>query len=337
MDNPKDNMIEDLASRDFIVFAGAGMSLGQGVRKWRELLETLNGLVKLKGVDIGKVDPLHFPEIAQMIYNELEGDGRIADYYEKIQECMKSTQSSWDSKHQNIIKASSSIVTTNFDGVFEKAIKYIIANKPRWMPSGQELSYQTLKDLDVKKTTDPYSVTYLHGRYDEKELILKTCDYFKFYRARNGGEESNLEKTLKSIFCRRVGIVFVGFSFEDHFVLDTFEQGFQELKREVGIEKESKGVCLDDIRHYALLEDPLTGGIEQEKWLIENRRDITPESEDWADKIKVDKRAKLEGRLREINIGVIRYEHNNHTKVESYFEGIYNKKLGVQDFSGSEM
>ena len=122
MSSPADNMIADLTERKFIVFAGAGMSMSQGVRKWRELLEELNGLVELKGVDIGNIDSLHFPEIAQMIYNRLESDGRIAEYYETIQECMKPTQCSWDSKHYKIIRASSSVVTTNIDGVFEKAM-----------------------------------------------------------------------------------------------------------------------------------------------------------------------------------------------------------------------
>ena len=332
MCNPMNNMIADLAKRKFIVFAGAGMSTGQGISKWRELLETLNGLVKLKGVDVGSIDSLHFPEIAQMIYDRLESDGRIAEYYETIQECMKSTQSSWDSKHSKIIRASSSVVTTNIDGVFEKAMTDRLADQKSVL-SGQEFSYQTLNDLDIEKTTNSYSVTYLHGRYDEKEMILKTCDYFKFYRVRNGGEASDLEKILKGVFCRREGILFVGFSFEDRFVLDTFEQAFQTLKREVGNEKGRKEICPDDIKHYALLEDPLIRGREREKWLIENRQNITTESEDWPDKIEVEKREKLEGRLREINIEVIRYEHGEHTMIEPYFEGIYNKKRGMQDFS----
>ena len=193
MCNPKDNMIDDLAKRDFIVFAGAGASMVTGIKKWRELLGVLNRLVALKGVNIEEIDPLHFPEIAQMIYDRLENDGRIAKYYEAIQECMKPTQCSWVAAHQKIIRASSSIVTTNIDSVFEKAISDAIENQPRWVPSGQRLSYQTLENLDVEKTMDPYSVTYLHGRCDKKEMILKTCDYFKYYRVRNGGAISGLE------------------------------------------------------------------------------------------------------------------------------------------------
>lgn len=332
MCNPKNNMVADLAERDFIVFAGAGMSMSQGIMKWRELLETLNGLVKLKGVDVGNIDSLHFPEIAQMIYNRLEGDGRVAEYYEAIQKSMEPTQCSWDSKHQKIIRASSSVVTTNIDGVFEKAITDILADKPQWVPSGQELSYQTLSNLDIEKTANPYHITYLHGRYDEKEIILKTCDYFKFYRVRNGGEVSDLENILKRVFCKREGIVFVGFSFGDRFILETFEQGFQELKEKIENEKGRKEVYPEEIKHYALLEDPLTGGQEREKWLIENRTNISQESEDWPDKIEVEKREKLEGRLREINIEVIRYEYGKHIEIEPYFEQIYNRKRVVQEF-----
>lgn len=104
------------------------------------------------------------------------------------------------------------------------------------------------------------------------------------------------------------------------------------MKEKIENEKGRKGVCPEEIRHYALLEDPLTGGREREKWLIENRTNISPESEDWPDKIEVEKREKLEGRLREINIEVIRYEYGKHIEIEPYFEQIYNKKRVVQDF-----
>lgn len=332
MSNHADNMIADLAKRDFIVFAGSGMSSGTGILKWRELLEALNGLVKLGGVDVGKIDPLHFPEIAQMIYDRLDSDGRIAEYSEKIQECMKPTQCSWDSKHKKIIQASSSIVTTNIDGVFEKAITDTLKDRPQWVPRGQVFSYQTLNNLDIRKVANSYHITYLHGRYNEKEIILKTCDYFKFYRVRNGGIASNLEKMLMDVFSRREGIVFVGFSFEDRFMLEVFEQGFQKLKEEVESAKEWKGIYPEEIRHYALLEDPLKGGREREEYLMGNSLNILPDSEDWPGKIEVEKRRKLEGRLREINIEVIRYGHDNHIEIESYFEEIYNRKRGIQDF-----
>ncbi len=334
MSSPADNMIADLAEREFIVFAGAGMSKVTGVRGWRELLEALNGLVVLRGVDIAKIDPLHFPEIAQMIYDRLERDGRIGEYYETIQECMKPTQNSWDSKHQKIIRESSSVVTTNIDGVFEKAITDILTDRPQWVPRKQEFSYQTLSNLNIRKVANPYHITYLHGRYDEKEIILKTCDYFKFYQGHDGGKASNLEKVLKGVFCRREGIVFVGFSFGDRFVLEAFEQGFRELKEEIKNEKERKEVCPEDIRHYVLIEDPLEEGWEREKWLIDNREKIDQDSKDWQDVFEVEKQRKLEGRLREINIEVIRYGHGNHIEIEQYFEGIHNKKRGIQDFRG---
>jgi len=331
-------MIVDLAKRDFIVFAGAGMSRVTGVRGWRELLEALNGLVVLEGINIAKIDPLHFPEIAQMIYNRLEKDGLVAKYHDTIQECMKPTQSSWDRKHAKIIRACSSIVTTNIDGVFEQAMKDILTeDKPQWLPKGQGFSYQTLNNLDITKINSPYHISYLHGRYDESEIILKTCDYFRFYRVHNGDRPSNLEIVLKEVFCRREGIVFVGFSFGDRFVLETFEQGFQELKDKMENNKERREVYPKDIRHYALLEDPLEEGQEREKYLIEDSKNIDPKSEEWQDKLEVEKRIRLEERLREINIEVIRYGHGNHIEIESYFNDIYNKKRGIQDFLGNEM
>ena len=332
MSTPADNAISDLAQRDFIVFAGAGMSSGTGIQQWRELLEALNGLVTLDGVRVGEIDPLHFPEIAQMIYDKLDSNGRIAEYNEAIQECMKPTQCSWDSKHKKIIQASSSIVTTNIDGVFEKAIKDILEDRPQWIPKGQVHSCQRLNNLDIKKVANPFHITYLHGRYDDKEIILKTYDYFKFYRIRNGGEASNLEKMLMGIFCSRDAIVFVGFSFEDRFVLEVFEHDFQKLKEEVENAKIWKGIHPNEIRHYALLGDPLAEGIERETWLIDNADNICNGSKDYQDALEVEKRRKLEGRLREINIEVIRYGHDNHIDIESFFENLHTRKRGIQDF-----
>jgi hypothetical protein len=109
------------------------------------------------------------------------------------------------------------------------------------------------------------------------------------------------------------------------------------LKKEVEIAKGWKGVYPEEIRHYALLEDPMQGGMEREKWLIDNRNNIEQGSKDWRDVFELDKREKLERRLREINIEVIRYGHDNHIEIESYFEKIYNKKRGVQDFLGNEL
>jgi hypothetical protein len=224
------------------------------------------------------------------------------------------------------------VVTTNIDGVFEKAITDTLKDRPQWVPSGQRFSYQTLNNLDIRKLANSYHIKYLHGRYDEKEIILKTCDYFKFYRVRNGGEASNLEKVLKDMFCSREGIVFVGFSFGDRFILEVFEQGLRDLKEAVESAKKWEGVYPEEIRHYALLEDALQGGREREEWLIDNRGNLEQASKDWQDAFEVEKREKLERRLRAINIEVIRYGHDNHIEIEPYFEDIYNRKRGVQDF-----
>ena len=85
MTDPLDSMVDDLANRQFIVFAGAGMSKITGVEIWRDLLNVLNESAKLRGIDIKKIDPLHFPEIAQMIYNQLEKEGCVHKYYNTAQ------------------------------------------------------------------------------------------------------------------------------------------------------------------------------------------------------------------------------------------------------------
>ena len=49
MSSPTDNMIADLAERDFIVFAGAGLSKATGIPIWKKALIQLNELMTPSG------------------------------------------------------------------------------------------------------------------------------------------------------------------------------------------------------------------------------------------------------------------------------------------------
>jgi NAD-dependent SIR2 family protein deacetylase len=334
MNDSVEKLLKGLEGRDLIVFAGSGLSSVTGVNKWRELLESLNQEVHLEGVDISKVIVLHFPEIAQMIYNSLEREGRINRYYAVIKECMQPTRCSWHSGHQKIIRACSSIITTNIDSIFEKALTDELEEPPRGVPVGQKCTYQTLSNLVGEDIIKPYHITYLHGRHDEQEIILKTSDYVKHYKAINGEEETNLEKILGKIFCRREAIIFVGFSFGDRFVLSTFERKFRELRKQdtdITIEYNDEGIKPDEIKHYALLEDPLKEDMEREKWLIENCNNLH-DDKDKQDADKVKKQTELEKRLREINVEIIRYKYESHIGIEPFFGAIHNKQLTVHNY-----
>jgi len=323
-----DNFIDDLAKRDFIVFAGAGISTLTGICKWKDLLEALNERARVAGVKIADVDTMHYPEIAQMIYNSLEKEGRLSEYYEVIRENMQPSKCSWHSGHKEIIQASSSIVTTNLDGVFEKALM----DELQKQKSNKKVEYQTLSKLNAENVMRPYYITYLHGRYDEKKIILKTCDYTRYYQALNGGKETELESVLREIFCRREAIVFVGFSFGDRFVLKTFERGFREIGEKALNRDEKENISPEEINHYALMEDPIKGGKERERRLLDNVNIIKEGKEDWRDLIKVKERSEIEKRLKEINIEVIRYPYERYVEIETYFKGIYNKRRSVKDF-----
>lgn len=327
-----DSMINDLGKRDFLVFAGAGISEVTGINKWKELLKVLNERACVQGIKIDDIDALHCPEVAQMIYNTLEREGRISEYYEVIRECMQPSKCSWHSGHKEIIRACSSIVTTNLDGVFESALMDELKQQRRGNGRNKKVTYQTLGKLDAGEVMKPYHVTYLHGRCSEREIILKTCDYMKNYRGINGEEETGLERVLKEMFCRREAIVFTGFSFGDRFVLRTFESGFRELQRRAGDIRQTTMVLPEDIRHYALMEDPVKEGKERERWLQENQSNMKKGTKDWEDWREVDERTRLEEMLKQINVEVIRYEHGKHVEIEAYFEAICNKRRNVQDF-----
>jgi hypothetical protein len=327
-----DEFIEDLTKRDFIVFAGAGISTLTGIHKWRELLEALNKRTNIAGVEIADVDTIHYPEIAQMIYDSLEKEGRINEYYKVIRESMQPSKCAWHSGHKAIIRASSSIVTTNLDGTFESALVDELQSQPRGVAVNKKVKHQTLSKLDFERITRPCYITYLHGRYDEEKIILKTSDYVKYYGALSGGKKTKLERVLRKIFCQREAIVFAGFSFGDRFVLQTFERGFREIGGKVINQQETENLHQEEINHYAFMEDPVRGGEDRERWLLDNVNTIKKETEDWRDLIKVKERTELEKRLRGIHIKVIRYPYEHYVEIEPYFKGIYNKKRSVQDF-----
>ena len=199
--------------------------------------------------------------------------------------------------------------------------------------SAKKIEYQTLSNLNSKNVMRQYHITYLHGRYDEEKIILKTCDYMKYYQSLNEGKETVLESVLKEIYCQQKAIVFVGFSFGDRFVLQTFERGFRDMLEKAKSKQETKNLSPKEVKHYALIEDPIEGGEDRERWLFDNINNIQEATTDWRDLKKVKERTDLEKRLKEINTEVIRYTHERHVEIEPYFKGIYNKRRSVKDFT----
>ncbi len=83
MQKARSELIDDLSQRDFIIFAGAGVSEPTGILLWKELLKALNEIQPLTGVTIDDVEDFQYPNIAQMLFDKFAKNGN-AEEYKKI-------------------------------------------------------------------------------------------------------------------------------------------------------------------------------------------------------------------------------------------------------------
>ena len=322
MSSPTDNMIADLAERDFIVFAGAGMSKATGIPIWKKALIQLNELAPVDGVDIEKMDAVQYPSVAQMIYTALQDQGKEEEYHRAIESTLQPSDCSCHMGQLKIIRACPSVITTNLDPTFEAAFKDECESFEKYTGRKKEFGFQTLCNLDPENLGKKNFITYLHGRYNEKEKVFKITDYSKYYTALEGGEESIIEKALKGLYIGSKSIVFVGFSFEDKYVRGSFDRIFQEMK-------EDKQLRVDQIKHYAIIEYAVRGDEQRRRQLLNCANMFEEGSVDFREAEELKKSIKIEKQLRNINIEVIRYQHGNHLEVEKMFEQIAKQRTSI--------
>jgi NAD-dependent SIR2 family protein deacetylase len=312
------NFVEDLSQRDFVVFAGAGVPEITKIPTWRDLLTALERRQKIRGVDIKKVDSYLFPEIAQMLFVLFQKEDNAKEYYKIIREEIQPKAASQTNLQQEIILATSRIITTNYDDTFERAFKKLHERKN----IEEECTVQTIATLNDVKLKKKNHITYLHGRFDETSIIFKTTDYERNYSCLNGGSESALEKLLRYVYSEEA-LVFVGFSFDDRYITRTIERIYQDIKDEHVKHEGDPNFrpFLSEIKHYALLEDVPCD--DEEIYPLEFEKDLDP-------KLKKEERIRraklLEEKLELMHIKVIGYEYGKHLQLEDWFNGIQRKR-----------
>ncbi len=323
MSSPANNMIADLAERNFIVFAGAGMSKATGIPTWKKALIRLNELAPVDGIDIEKMDTIQYPSVAQMIYTALQDQGREEEYHRAIESTLQPSDCSCHLGQLKIIRACPSIITTNLDPTFEAALKDECESFEKYTGRKKEFGFQTLCNMERGNLERKHYITYLHGRYNEKEKVFKITDYSKYYTALEGGEESIIEKALREIYIGPKTIVFVGFSFEDKYVRGSFDRIFQKMKVD-------KQLRVGEIKHYAIIEYAVRGDEQRRRQLLNSANMFKKGSVDFREAEELKKSIKIEEQLRNIKIEVIRYRHGNHLEVETMFEQIAKQRTSTK-------
>ncbi|ODS37483.1 MAG: hypothetical protein A7315_13465 [Candidatus Altiarchaeales archaeon WOR_SM1_79] len=288
---------KELAEKDFIVFAGTGVTGDTGIpRSWKRLLEELLKSASINNINIDKVDPKEFPDIAQKIYDSLKRQNREDGYYGIIKKNLTPTMTPYSTQEYDILLTTNWVVTTNFDTTFESALdRKFETNEENKIPR-----IDSLPDFKKENLFERESIVYLHGSVDERFIIFKTSDYENYYPSvseKNGSKK--LEEYLKYIY-ENYRIVFIGFSFDDQYIRASFENIYEELKRddEIASPKPSHPPILDNICHYAFLPE-----------VSSDNNDYSDEENKKLIKLRMEAE-KLDKDLKSMNIKVIRY--NNH-------------------------
>ncbi|MFX0200479.1 MAG: SIR2 family protein [Candidatus Hodarchaeota archaeon] len=322
-----DNFIDDLAKRDFIVFAGAGVVGETGVSpSWKRLLEKFKG-DEPESVEenLEEIDESEYPRVAQNIFERLRLANKEHRYYEVLRNSLFATNAPHSAHEIDIVTTAKHVITTNFDDTFESALKFVLEEK-----EGCTRVVQSLPDLGFDALSKEYSVSYLHGRVNEHCIVLREDDYRAFYPSqfgRNGGSDV-LEVFLRNVYGERT-IVFVGFGFRDRYFLGALQKIRSDIERndaEGKKQKPSYSPRIKCIQHYACLQEFCRAA--EEKALREKYKDKGEKEIEaiMAEKERQDE--ELTGVLGEIGIIVLRYR--DHREWMDWFKRIRENRKAIQ-------
>jgi len=183
------NIIEAKNKGRLVIFAGAGVSVDSGLPSWVELIEQLKAEMNTEQKDRELIAQEHLKERGKTEYNK------------RVREILKHKQSQFNPLHQKIVELNPlHIITTNYDELFEEAIKEKGTANYSIIRQDSDLPYAESSRLMIK----------MHGDLECKNFVLTQKDYKKYSK-----KFPLIESTVKSIFASKL-VVFVGFSYDDN-------------------------------------------------------------------------------------------------------------------------
>jgi hypothetical protein len=302
MESIEDKLVQAVADRGLIVFAGAGVAEPSEVPMWLHLLKCFEAEDKasVQGIDLDKYHEMNYPEAAQAIYNKFEIDGNIARYYEILQNNLHSRRQSHSHAQQEMVLAADHIVTTNFDTTFDAAVQCV---QDFFKYKTASIGWQALPELKPPEESDRL-ITHIHGRVGG-ELVFKTTDYGIYYPKRNrqNSEEGLAETIIRAMWESMKVVVFVGFSFSDRYVTETL--------RRLHLENNASGKVYGG--KYALIQKMVV------KPRLRLESEVDPIEE--ANRISEDRRRNQRHKIEQLGIEVI--EYTDHQDIETIFKMLF--------------
>ena len=241
--------------RKSVSFLGAGTSSPLGIKDWRDLVCSIQKLVReryCKEIDIDEND---LPLVAEKLFKEFELNNQGADFDSIV---FKNVEPSNNSTTVTLIKLAKLLdihFTTNFDQSLFGAYDFIkienIAVKSVTIHAIPDLPsyYQILRGNGAH-------IIYLHGKKDGP-YVFKSRDYEKFYPSIDCGNYSKCIEDCLKAFLKEVSFLFVGFSFKDVRLKEMIFKVISEIKKDILINTEFLGTQVkvyssEMPRHYLL-------------------------------------------------------------------------------------
>lgn len=203
----KENLFELIRKEEVIIWAGAGMSLYAGYPSAKRLAEIL--IENLTSKEKERIDiNIPLPELAEEFYR-LKGNNKNSLLQILNETFQKKAESTDTHDRLAIIPHFSTIITTNYDSLFEDSY----GQKAQKIYKTTQIPY-----INNKKT----QIFKIHGDLSEPEsIILTKSDYNKFFK----DNEDN--GTFWSVIRERLAtkaVLFLGYNLEDPNVSVIFDR-----------------------------------------------------------------------------------------------------------------
>ena len=194
-----------VSQKKLVVFTGAGVSIKEGLPSWKDLvlkiLEEKNDFIEKSS--------FYADAVREDVLTPLEALDKIEDNKKHVFSVLEESVTSGNIESefiQKLSKLTTRFITTNFDSLLEDNI-----------PSIRKITKDSQYNLTKIDTEDSY-VLKIHGDVSEIDnCVIFSSQYEELY------SKDNLTVfQLKKIFSQYT-VLFLGFSFSDHFVSELFD------------------------------------------------------------------------------------------------------------------
>jgi hypothetical protein len=212
----KDTFIKN----EFVSFIGAGTSRLTGIPQWHDLIDEL---CKLANIQFDREND-DVPEKASKVKSMLKTQGKLNDYYRYLENKMKGISTRGLKFHAKVVDVFDKHITTNFD---LKAYSHYIekVSNSDCCQSIPNLNFSTFCD-----GKQPFA--FLHGHIGCKFVILEKEIYDHYYPNASGEWGSKEIELFLYNVCRKFSIVFLGISFNDKYLFQTFRKIASDLAQD---------------------------------------------------------------------------------------------------------